>query len=1094
VKGRARTVCRCWVVAIAVLCIFLTGSITQAGDPRGAPPPNLDKDRTLYEVATAHLDTQWLWTIQDTIDYLIPATLHQNFALFDEYPDYVFSFEGAFRYMLAKEYYPQDYARLKRYIAQGRWRVAGSEIDSGDVNVPSPESIIRQILYGNGFFQREFGKTSTDIFLPDCFGFGYALPSAAAHCGLQGFSTQKLGWGSAYGIPFQIGRWVGPDGKSLVSVLDPWSYGSSLTSDQSWDALGIDRTKELGEKYGVHAAYRYFGTGDQGGSPDDNSVAWIEKSIKGGGPVHIRQTASDQLFRDLTPAQKARLPEYRGELLLTTHGTGCYTTHTEMKRWNRKNELLADAAERASVMADWLGGAAYPKAKLREAWIRFLWHQFHDDMTGTSIPRVYAYSQNDEVLSLNQFAETLTNATGAVTRGLNTRGKGQVLVVYNPLAQARQDVVEAQIAFPNGQPQAIRVFGPNGKEVPAQLKAGTGNMATVIFLAQVPSLGYAVYDVRPSPTPSRFATGLQVTKDRLENARYRVRIDANGDIAGFFDKKAHRELLAKPARLELLRETPGPWPAWEISYQTVTGKPYDYIANPVNIQIEENGPARVSLAITRKYHDTEVVQRLRLSAGATQDRLEVLSDINWHTRNTMLKATFPLTVANAKATYDLGLGTIARDNNTERLYEVPAQQWADISAPDGRYGVAILNDCKYGWDKPADNVLRLSLVRNNDSAGSDEHRPSQRLNDLGRHTMQYAIYSHAGSWQKGEVPAQAARLNQPLVAFTAPHHAGRLGKQFAFLKVSSPQVVIRALKKAEDSDAIVVRLQETAGKPVKNVSLRFAAPVQFARELNGAEAPLGPAKIKHGALVVDMNTYQPRTFAITLRPASVTLTRPVSTPVALPFNADVVTSDANYKEGDFDGQGHSYPAELFPGKLRVDDIDFVFGTKADGAKNALRCQGQTINLPKTTGRKLYILAAAHGDTQGTFKFDGKPVHLTVQDFSGFIGQWDNHLRDGEGPVQDAFTQGYLKRQPVAWIGTHRHRTKPQTGNEAYTFCYLFKYSIDLPRGARRIILPQAPGIVIFAMTQADNPNADAQPARMLYDAEGPLAPGVSATQ
>ena len=219
----------------------LTAWLVAAGSALALDPA---RDKILYEVATAHLDTQWNWTIQDTINSYIPSTLTNNFKLFEKYPNYVFSFEGSFRYQLAKEYYPGWYATLTNYIAQGRWRVAGSAVDAGDVNVPSPESLMRHILYGNRFWKQEFGKTSIDIFLPDCFGFGYALPSVAAHCGLKGFSSQKLTWGSAVPIPFHnLGRWIGPDGASVVAVLQPGSYiatiGENLANDA--DALGADQ-------------------------------------------------------------------------------------------------------------------------------------------------------------------------------------------------------------------------------------------------------------------------------------------------------------------------------------------------------------------------------------------------------------------------------------------------------------------------------------------------------------------------------------------------------------------------------------------------------------------------------------------------------------------------------------------------------------------------------------------------------------------------------------------------------------------------------------------------------------------------------------
>ena len=235
----------------------------------------------------------------------------------------------------------------------------------------------------NGFFRKEFGKTSRDIFLPDCFGFGYALPSIAAHCGLKGFSTQKLTWGSAIGIPFDVGVWEGVDGSKIVAELNPSEYSGSVRTDLSADKRWVDAVENQGKQSGLYVAYKYFGTGDVGGAPDDESVSWLERSMKGSGPLKVVSVPADLLSRQITPAQMEKLPHYKGELLMTTHGSGCYTSQAAMKRWNRQNELLGDSAERASVIADWFGGAPYPGDALRENWIRFLWHQFHDDPDGT---------------------------------------------------------------------------------------------------------------------------------------------------------------------------------------------------------------------------------------------------------------------------------------------------------------------------------------------------------------------------------------------------------------------------------------------------------------------------------------------------------------------------------------------------------------------------------------------------------------------------------------------------------------------------------------------------------------------------------------
>jgi alpha-mannosidase len=388
---------RRWTIAITLagLTVGLAHVTTQE--------PGTPAKPTLYAVANAHLDSQWNWTVQDTIREFVPATFFDNFKLFERFPRYVFNFEGAIHYMWFREYYPESWPILQKYVSDGRWRLAGSWINAADVNVPSPESLMRHALYGKRFFRQQFGRASQDVFLPDCFGFGFALPSVAAHSGLTAFSTQKLTWGSSVAIPFPVGRWKGVDGSTVVAALNPRDYVTRIRSDIAVDPKWSDDLTAVGN--GRQVGLRYFGVGDVGGAPDGETVDWLEKALANrDGKVEVRNTAADQLSRDLTPQEKAALPEYEGELTMKTHGVGCYTSQAAMKRFNRENELLADAAERAGVMAEWLAGLPYPKDRLRDAWIRVLWHQFHDDLTGTSIPQAYAFSWNDELVSANQFA------------------------------------------------------------------------------------------------------------------------------------------------------------------------------------------------------------------------------------------------------------------------------------------------------------------------------------------------------------------------------------------------------------------------------------------------------------------------------------------------------------------------------------------------------------------------------------------------------------------------------------------------------------------------------------------------------------------
>src|SRR5690348_8150323 len=468
-----------WTLAViaAAVTVGLAPVRTESGDQAGQAA----RKTTLYLVATAHLDSQWNWTVQDTIRDHIPKTFHTNFEYFEKYPNYVFSWEGAIHYMWFKEYHPDEWARVQQYVANGRWRLAGSWIDAVDTNMPSPESLFRQALYAQRFFRNEFsGKEPHDIYLPDCFGFGFALPSIAAHSGLNAFSTQKLTWGRP--IPFPIGRWKGVDGSEIVAELNPGSYGTSIREDltpattnggREGSAPWLNDPTSVGDK---NLEFRYFGTGDTGGGPSEASVQFVNKALANPDPaLTINNVAPDQLARDLTPAEKAALPVYNDELILKTHGTGCYTSQAAMKRFNRTNELMADAAEKSSVAADMLTGEPYPTERLRDAWTRFLWHQFHDDLTGTCIPQAYQFSWNDELASMNQFAGVLTNSTSAVSSLLDTTGSGESLVVYNPVSMDRTEAIDATVKM-TGPVTGVKVVDDaTGETVPAEV---VGSSAT----------------------------------------------------------------------------------------------------------------------------------------------------------------------------------------------------------------------------------------------------------------------------------------------------------------------------------------------------------------------------------------------------------------------------------------------------------------------------------------------------------------------------------------------------------------------------------------------------------------------------------------
>ena len=1141
--------------------------------------PDLGKQPTLYVVGYAHLDTEWRWEYPQVIEEYLTKTLRNNFALFEKYPHYIFNFSGANRYMMMKEYYPADYARLKKYVAEGRWFPAGSSMEENDVNSPSAESILRQVLYGNEFFRREFGKASEEYMLPDCFGFPASLPSILAHAGIKGFSTQKLSaaWQPAphvggldspertpEGIPFNVGIWEGTDGRTVIAALNPSSYGTQVYTDLSKDnappgAMGRlteyvydwpDRVNLNGKVTGVYADYHYVGTGDTGGSPNEDTVKLMEaietkgKAVLpapssvfedegpqptptgpavrvGDGPLHVIWSDADQMFRDIKPGETSRLPRYKGDLELINHSAGSITSQTYHKRWNRVNEVLADAAEKASVAAAWLGGRPYPRERLNHAWRLVLGGQFHDILAGTSTPQSYEFSWNDDVIAMNQFAGVISSATEAVASALDTQGPGTPFVVYNSLNIPRQDVVEANVTFPGGAPQAVRVVGPSGKEVPAQVDEANGGTAKIVFVAQVPSVGYAVYDVQPAESVAA-SSQLSVSESSLENARYRVKIDENGDVSSIFDKKLGRELLSAPIRLVILRDNPEHWPAWNMDFDDEQRAPRTIVGGPASIRVVERGPARVAVEMTHEEENSRFTQTVRLAAGDAGNRVEFADSIDWMAKEANLKVEFPLAVSNEMATYNWDMGTVQRPNENERQFEVATHRWIDLTDKSGSHGVTILTDDKVGSDKPNDHTLRLTLMRTPGTRGGYKDQGTQ---DWGHHEPVFGIAGHAGDWRQGETDWQGYRLNEPLMVFETEKHAGFLGKEFSLLKTSSSRVRVMALKKAEVGNEVIVRLVEMSGREAPNVRVSFAAPIVAAREVNGQEQPVGPATVKDGALVASFSAYQPRTFAVKLAPPPSRVAPPRSQPLELAYDASVATNDGKPAEGCFDcdsnsqnsRQGKALAAEMLPTSIDYAGIHFHLAPAGGGKLNAVTARGQKIDLPAGKYSRVYLLAAAYdGDQKAEFRVGDHPTELNIEDWGGFIGQWDyrtwsekqvaepvppepaaeDHSPRAErarrirayvkahGPIMRTEMEyaglkpGYIKRAPVAWFASHNHAA--DGSNQPYSYSYLFAYDVPIQSGAKTLTLPDNPRIRVLAISLAEEAPA-VHPVHPLYD-------------
>lgn len=997
-----------------------------------------------YMVSNAHLDTQWNWDIVTTIDKYVKNTLYQNLFLLDKYPNYVFNFEGGIKYYWMKEYYPEKYEELKERIKEGRWHIAGSSWEAADAVVPSPESAIRNILLGQTFYRKEFNAEGTDIFLPDCFGFPWTLPTVAAHCGLIGFSSQKLAWRTNpfYGedrLPFTIGLWKGIDGSQIM-----FAHGYDYT--QKWkdeDLSDNEQLKGLVKETPLNMVNRYYGTGDIGGSPTLESVRAVEKGISGKGPLQIISATSDELFKSFQPySQHPELPVFSGELLMDVHGTGCYTSQAAMKLYNRQNEKLGDAAERAAVAADWLGTVKYPSDDLTSSWRRFIFHQFHDDLTGTSIPKAYEYSWNDELISLKQFSDIITTSVSGVASQMDTRVKGQPLVIYNPNGFSVDGIVEFKVNPEKG----YAVYDQNGREVSAQMIEGSDGTARIIASAKVAANSYTVYDLRKGNVKLK---SIAENISEFENTVYKIKFDANGDICSIYDKRHKKELVeqGKAVRLAMFTENKShAWPAWEVIKETIDKKPVS-ITEGVNITLVENGSLRKTVCVEKKYGKSIFKQYVRLNEGAIADRIDFDNEIFWQSTNSLLKAEFPLTVANPNATYDLGIGTLQRGNNTLTAYEVYAHEWADLTDSDNSYGVSIMNDSKYGWDKPSDNTIRLTLLHTPETKWGFSYQDKQ---DFGYHEFSYSIMGHAGALDKAHVSEIASGYNRPLIPFFSEKHSGKLGREYSFASCDNKNVLIKAIKKAEDSDEYVVRVYETSGREHQKAKIRFAGQILEAYLADGTEKKIGKAEFEGNSLHVDINPYSVCTYKVVLANRE-PLFKTEYAYLSLPYDKKCFSWNEFRHEADF-SSGYSYAAELLPEKTLVSaGVPFELGEKE--VCNGMSCKGQVITMPVDKGyNRLYLLAASSDvDNLAEFNVGGDIQKVSVPCYNGFIGQWGH----------TGHTKGFLKDGNIAYVGTHRHSA---SGDGIYEFTYMYRIALDVPEGTSEITFPDIPGVVVFAAT------------------------------
>jgi len=749
---------------------------------------------TLHLIGNSHIDAAWLWPWSETIE-VIRDTWRTSLKLREIFPGYVFAASSAAYYDMLDRLYPQLADSIVAAAEEGWWVPVGGWWVESDMNLPSGESLVRQGLYGQRYFERRFGERSRVAWTPDVFGYAWTVPQILKGQGFEYFVTQKMRWNDSTEFPHNAFYWEGLDGTRILTY-NPYGYVHELDPGRL-----VSQRLEDRRRTGSNHQIVLYGVGDHGGGP---TIEMLERA------EDLRRVPTFPVMRYAKPYEALEkiaadpgpgaLPVWDDELYLEYH-RGTYTTQAFIKWMNRRSEAWLRKAEALAVASS----RPYPRAELERAWRNVLFNQFHDILPGSSIPEVYddAQAVYGDAMTLI-FDTVIAPSFDDVRARMDTRGDGQAVVVFNSLGWPRDGWLH--LSDRDGRRRRISV-----SDVPAY-------GARVIHLPR-DSMSAGEREL-PPPTAG---------PNWIENAFLRVEVDTlTGEIVRLYDRTNGREVLAPGGRgnvLQIFDDRPEAWDAWNI---VSWGDRSDVTA--VRAVSVSAGGREAEMRIERRWGASTFIQTLSLARDSRH--LEISNDIDWHEEHKLLKVAFPLAVTADSATYEIPYGAIGRSGRPrtarERAkFEVSGQRWADVSA-DG-YGVSILNDGKYGWDY-RDNVLRLSLLRSPTWPDS--------LADREWHSFRFAIYPHTGDWRDAETVKRAAEYNTMLHWGTERPHRGPLGRSFSLASLAPGNVHITALKRAEETDALVLRLVEWHGQAT-DAEVTLDCPIATARRANLIEDP-GP--------------------------------------------------------------------------------------------------------------------------------------------------------------------------------------------------------------------------------------------------------------
>jgi len=802
---------------------------------------------TLHLTGNSHIDAAWLWPWTETVD-VVKRTFGTALQLMYEYPGYTYTQSAAAYNEWLADKYPDMNAEIAQRVKEGRWEIVGGMWVEPDLNMPDGESLVRQLLVGKRWYKQAYGVDVRIGWNPDSFGYTWQLPQIFKKSGVDYFVTQKMAWNDTNQLPFKFFWWESPDGSKVLTYF-PHDYANDNLNPVR---LARDFTIAQKQATGLPGILDLYGIGDHGGGPTrailDEGFHWaapghvmpkiefgtaqpyftaLEKQIAPDSPVWNYASIAKGYTAPPAVAGKVNIPTWKSELYFEYH-RGVMTTQANHKRNMREAEEQVLNAEKWASLA-WLDGRSYPAKELTEDWKKVLFNQFHDTAAGSGIGRIYKDAQKDYDVVRWSTNEIDAAALGAVGEGVNTAGNGVPVVVYNPLGWERSGDVTVEIQLPSL--DGIAVVDPiSGSASSTEMVAKdprTGVASLRFHVSAVPAFGYKVLHIEHGKhlveVDGRFVDSAwerlikQTPKPGTEvihNDEVRVVIDKeSGCITSLVDIASKEESIASAGcgnQLQFFKDTPKDYDAWNVDPGTFD-KQIDVPAKADSVELVGKDSAKTAVRVTRTWQNSKFVQTIRLKG----DQVDIDNEIDWHESHVLLKAAFPLAAAGPFATYEIPYGTIdrptTRNNSWEKAqFEVPAMRWADLG--DGKHGLSVINNSKYGYDAVG-NQLRLTLLRSPKWPDAEA--------DMGHHHFHYALYPHAGTWKDALTVRHGYEYNYPLTAVVTTAHAGSLPAQHSFASVMPENVVLTAVKKAEDAKGLIFRVYEWAGK---NSTVEFHVP------------------------------------------------------------------------------------------------------------------------------------------------------------------------------------------------------------------------------------------------------------------------------